>query len=398
MVSYRALLQTLEAVLLHGPDALPGSQRGDFSHALQVFEDDFRNLLARPPPRPEDRAQVLSREVRLPDSPPTVLDDQDAEIVLKLSHDFHLNEIDCVSLLVATHQEWSIVGRAPLEIVRLASGLYLTERRSLLTALHLLLRLVVLEEELVDPGVAAEVREYVQRLLQQGGLRARILALIKELPREEPAGAGGPGTEPYVMDTREALVQRRNVAQRERLLLAQCLVYTCLIRRIGPAEAKEMYALLADTVADCARSPDPILFRIAYTMMFALMSALVSDSLSSSASSASSADDDLPPQLAPDATFCREFQDLVTARPAAAGSSSSGGRGASADGVLAVVRLTWATCLSSSPAAARACLDTPTLLAALRFLSHDVLPAAVFQVGRPFSPPYLPLFLHPFVA
>lgn len=51
--------------------------------------------------------------------------------------------------------------------------------------------------------------------------------------REEPAGLGGPGVEPYVMDSRGALVQRRNVIQKERLSLCHCLVLTCLIVRIS---------------------------------------------------------------------------------------------------------------------------------------------------------------------
>lgn len=32
-------------------------------------------------PKAEDRQQVLSKEVRLPNAPPTILDNQDAEIV-----------------------------------------------------------------------------------------------------------------------------------------------------------------------------------------------------------------------------------------------------------------------------------------------------------------------------
>ena len=56
---------------------------------------------------------------------------------------------------------------------------------------------------------------------------------MQELNREEPAGLGGPGVEPYVMDSRGALVQRRNVIQKERLSLCHCLVLTCLIVRIS---------------------------------------------------------------------------------------------------------------------------------------------------------------------
>ncbi|CAL1359219.1 unnamed protein product [Linum trigynum] len=38
-------------------------------------------LLGYPPPKQSDRAQVQSKEVRLPDSPPISLDDQDVQIV-----------------------------------------------------------------------------------------------------------------------------------------------------------------------------------------------------------------------------------------------------------------------------------------------------------------------------
>lgn len=43
--------------------------------------------------------------MRLPNAPPTLLDEQDVQIALKLSDDFNLNELDCVELLIACHQE-----------------------------------------------------------------------------------------------------------------------------------------------------------------------------------------------------------------------------------------------------------------------------------------------------
>jgi hypothetical protein len=42
--------------------------------------------------------------------------------------------------------------------------------------------------------------------------------------------------EPYVMDSRGVLVQRRNVIQKERLSICHCLVLTCLIVRISTLE------------------------------------------------------------------------------------------------------------------------------------------------------------------
>eukprot|EP00850_Spirogloea_muscicola_P026656 SM009104S24549 [mRNA] locus=s9104:8:415:+ [translate_table: standard] len=80
--------------------------RAALAAALRACEADLRNLLAREPPKAADRAQVASGEVRLPGGgSPTALDEQDSHIALKLSDDYALNEVDCVSLLVATHQE-----------------------------------------------------------------------------------------------------------------------------------------------------------------------------------------------------------------------------------------------------------------------------------------------------
>lgn len=373
MVSYRALLHLTEAAV-HGP--VDSKLRGDLLYALQACKDDVRDLLAHNPPRAADRAQVVAKEVRLPDSPPTVLDDQDVEIVLKLSRDLHLNEVDCVALLVATHQEWSIEGRDPLEVVRLAAGLWMTERRSLLTVLHIILRVVVLQGE-VDPDLAAAIGQYVQELMGSG-VRSRMLALLRELNREEPAGLGGPGAEPFVMDVRGSLVLRQNVVQRERLLLAQCLVYAGLIVRINSTEAVDMFNLLKDCAADWSHHHDPVKLQIAYTILFALINALVSDSLGSAL--------DTPPLLAPDASFRKQFQHLVMAKvPSPPFVESS----------IAVIRLAWAVFLSNTKeyapagtapdedAAARACLETSSLQAAFKFLTDDILGSATYQNTDP---------------
>ncbi|XVF19516.1 hypothetical protein REPUB_Repub11eG0117300 [Reevesia pubescens] len=50
-----------------------------------------------------------------------------------------------------------------------------------------------------------------------------------ELKREEPAGLGGPLFEQYLLDSRGALVERRAVVCRERLILGHCLILSVLI-------------------------------------------------------------------------------------------------------------------------------------------------------------------------
>lgn len=59
---------------------------------------------------------------------------------MKLSDELHLNEIDSVRLLVSSNQEWGLMGRDPLEIQRLATGLWYTGRRDLTSTLYTLLR------------------------------------------------------------------------------------------------------------------------------------------------------------------------------------------------------------------------------------------------------------------
>lgn len=54
---------------------------------------------------------------------------------------------------------------------------------------------------------------------------------VQELNREEPAGLGGPNCELYILDSRGALVERRAVVSRERLILTHCLVLSVLIVR-----------------------------------------------------------------------------------------------------------------------------------------------------------------------
>ncbi|CAH9088046.1 unnamed protein product [Cuscuta europaea] len=300
MVSPKLLLSLIESSLL-GPTPAPPSQRVELLHAVRHSMSSLRSLLSYPPPKPSDRAQVQSKEVRLSDSGRISLDDQDVQIALKLSDDLHLNEVDCVRLLISANQEWGLLGRDPLEILRLAAGLWYTERRDLITALYTLLRAVVLDQG-VDVDLVADLYRYLEDLIN-GGVRKRLITLIKELNREEPAGLGGPNCDLYVLDSRGALVERKAVVARERLILAHCLVLSVLIVRASPTDIKDILSVLKDSAVDLSCNTDTLKHQITHGLLFSLVVSLVSHALSSVLDKASI--------LTQDISFRNEFQETV---------------------------------------------------------------------------------------
>lgn len=321
MVSPKQLLSIIESSLL-GPSPPTPAQWVELIHAIRSSLSSLQSLLSFPPPKPSDRAQVQSKEVRLPDSPPISLDDQDVQIALKLSDDLHLNEIDCVRLLVSANQEWGLMGREPLEILRLAEGLWYTERRDLITALYTLLRAVVLDQGL-EADLVVDIQKYLEDLINTG-LRQRLISLMKELNREEPAGLGGPHSERYVLDSRGALVERRAVVFRERLILGHCLVLSVLVVRTSPKDVKDLFSTLKDCAAELNGSSDTIKYQITFSILFSLVIAFISDALGTVPDKAS--------VLCRDATFRREFQEIVIAS----------GNDPIAEGFVDVIRLAWA--------------------------------------------------------
>ncbi|KAJ0091057.1 hypothetical protein Patl1_13095 [Pistacia atlantica] len=321
MVSPKQLLSIIESTLL-GPSPPSPAQRVELIHAVRNSLPSFQPLLSYPPPKPSDRAQLQSREVRLPDSPPISLDDQDVQIASKLSDDLHLNEIDCVHLLVSANQEWGFMGREPLEVLRLASGLWYTGRRDLITALYVLLRAVVLDQGL-EEDIVAEISKFLENLIN-GGLRQRLISLIKELNREEPSGLGGPLCERYVLDSRGALVEQRAVVCRERLILGHCLVLSVLVVRTNQKDVKDAFSALKDSGAELNESNDTLKHQITFSLLFFLVIALISDALS--------AVPDRSSLLSCDASFRKEFHEIVMA----AGSDLN------VEGFVGCVRLAWA--------------------------------------------------------
>ncbi|KAJ0815972.1 putative nucleoporin [Helianthus annuus] len=320
MVSAKQLLSTIESTLL-GSTPSP-SQRIELIHAIRHSLPSLRSLLSFPPPKASDRAQVESKEVRLPDSGLIPLDDQDVQIALKLSDDLHLNEIDCVRLLVSANQEWGLQGRGPLDILRLTSGLWYTERRDLITALYTLLRAIVLDQGL-EADLQADILKYVEDLINSG-LRQRLISLIKELNREEPAGLGGPNSERYILDSRGALVERRAVVCRERLILSHCLVLSLLVVRASPKDVKDIFTTLKDSAGDISGSTDIVKNQITFSLLFSLIISLISDALSASPDEMSI--------LSRDASFRRDFHETVMAI----------GNDQIIEGCMHCVRLAWA--------------------------------------------------------
>ncbi|GLJ05177.1 hypothetical protein SUGI_0012850 [Cryptomeria japonica] len=374
MVSYRQLLSLVESVVLGSEQPLP-HQRSELIHTLRKCLPNFMSFLEYPGPRASDRSQVLSKEVRLPNAPPTILDDQDVQIALKLSEDLNLNEIDCVSLLVAAHQEWGLLGRVPLEILRLSAGLWFTERIALITTLLTLLRVAVLDEG-VDNDLVVDIQNFLEELFKSG-LRQRLITIIKELNRDEPAGSGGPHADRYVLDSRGTLVQRYTVVQRERLSLSQCLVFSVLVVRISSEELKDILSLLKDCAGDTDDFQSIVKLQIAYTILFVLVTALMSDALSGSQD---------PSVFSLDSDFRREFQGTVMSTV----------NDAKIEGFMNVVRLSWAVFImltfdgtvgrvaasvarAADAADIRSCLECACANNAFKFLLTRILRTAAFQ-------------------
>lgn len=375
MVSARQLLSAVESSLL-GPSPPSPAQRIELMHCIRSSLSSFHSLLSYPPPKPSDRSQVQSREVRLPDSPPISLDDQDVKIALKLSDDLHLNEIDCVRLLVSANQEWSLMGREPSEILRLAAGLWYTERRDLIMALYTLLRAVVLDQGL-DVDLVADIQKYLEHLIR-AGLRQRLISLIKELNRDEPAGLGGPLCERYLLDSRGALVERQAVVSRERLILGHCLVLSVLVVRAGPEDVKDIFLALKDSATELSERNGTLKHQITFSLLFSLVITFTSDALGTVPDRSS--------VLSRDASFRKEFHEIVMATCT----------DLNVEGFVGGVRLVWAVhlmliydefaasetvsnMLSNDLGYIKSCLDSVFSNNVFQFLTDKVVGTAAYQ-------------------
>ncbi|KAJ6407528.1 hypothetical protein OIU84_010921 [Salix udensis] len=370
MVSPKQLLSTIESTLLN-PSPPSASERVELMHAIRSSLPSLQALVFYPPPKPSDRAQIVqSKEVRLPDSPAISLDDQDVQIALKLSDDLHLNEIECVRLLVSANQEWGLMAREPLEILRLAAGLWYTERRDLITALHMLLRAVVLDRGLED-DIVSDIQKYLEDLIN-GGLRQRLISLIKELNLEEPAGFGGPLSEHYVLDSRGALVERQAVVCRERLILGHCLVLSVLVVRTSPKDVKDIFNCLKDSAAEPVEGTNTLKHQITFSLLFSLVIAFISDALS--------AVPDKGSILSHDASFRKEFHEIVMAA----------GNNPNVEGIVGVVRLAWCVHLmlindvvsassSNNSGYVNSCLEFIFSHNVFQFLLDNILRTAAYQ-------------------
>ncbi|KAI3443822.1 hypothetical protein Pfo_000487 [Paulownia fortunei] len=377
MVPPKQLLSVIESTLL-GRTPPTAAQRIELIHAIRHSLPSLKALLSYPPPKPSDRAQVQSKEVRLPDAGPISLDDQDVQIALKLSEDLHLNEIDCVRLLVSANQEWGLLGREPLEIFRLSAGLWYTERRDLLTAIYMLLRAIVLDQGL-EADLVSDIQSYLQDLFTSR-LRQRLVSLIKELRREEPMGLGGPNSESYILDSRGALVERKAVISRERLIIGHCLVLSILVERASSKDVIDIFIALKESAGEYNGATDSLKHQITYSLLFSLVIALISDALSTAP--------DKVPVLSRDASFRHEFNEIVMVA----------GNDPVVEGFVDCVRLAWvvhlilvqdgndakemiASTLSNDTKSILSCLEVIFANNVFQFWLDKILRTAAYQVG-----------------
>ncbi|KAK6156483.1 hypothetical protein DH2020_010731 [Rehmannia glutinosa] len=375
MVTPKQLLSVIESTLL-GRTPPTAAKRIEFIHPIRHSLPSLKTLLSYPPPKLSDRTQVQSKEVRLPDAGPISLDDQDVQIALKLSEDLHLNEIDCVRLLVSANQEWGLLGREPLEIFRLGAGLWYTERRDLLTAIYMLLRAVVLDQGL-EADLVADIHSFLQDLFSSG-LRQRLISLIKELRREEPTGLGGPNSERYILDSRGALVERKAVISRERLIIGHCLVLSILVERARSKDVKDIFLALKESAGEYSGATDSLKHQITYSLLFSLVIAFISDALSTAP--------DKVPVLSHDASFRHDFYEIVMVA----------GNDPVVEGFVDCVRLAWvvhlilvqdgndsnemiATTLSNDMKNIRSCLDVIFANNVFQFWLDKILRTAAYQ-------------------
>jgi nuclear pore complex protein Nup205 len=370
----RELLAVVEAALL-GPSPPSPAQRVELLHAVRDAAPAFRALLSYPGPKASDRTQVEAKEVRLPDMPPITLDDTDVQTALKLSDELNLNEIECVRLLVDANREWVLYGREPLEIYRLAAGLWYMERRDLITSLYILLRSVVLDQGL-DADLMYEIQNQMEALFIEG-LGQRIITLVKELNREESTGVGQPSSEHYVLDFRGALVERRAIVSRERLSLSHCLALSALIKLMSPREVKDVFSLLKDCAAEVNENSS-VELQITYGVLFSLVVTFVSDALSTS--------HEKPSLSSSDSSFRRDFHELVMRSD----------NNLTIEGFVGVVRLAWAVhlMLTQDRSSARdtltsssrdvtdiwACLEIICRQNSFQFLQERIMQTAAYKV------------------
>ncbi|XWS17148.1 hypothetical protein CRYUN_Cryun33cG0043500 [Craigia yunnanensis] len=159
---------------------------------------------------------------------------------------------------------------------------------------------VVLDQGL-EADLVADIQKYLEDLIN-AGLRQRLISLIKEHNREEPAGLGGPLSEQYVLDSRGALVERRAVLCRERLILGHCLVLSVLVVRTSTKDVKDIFSALKDSAAELSENKDTLKHQITNSLLFSLIIAFISDTLSAVSDKSSI--------LSHDASFRKEFHEI----------------------------------------------------------------------------------------
>ncbi|XP_004305847.1 PREDICTED: uncharacterized protein LOC101295739 [Fragaria vesca subsp. vesca] len=331
------LRSAISATLLHGgAPAPPAAERRELKDAMTKSIPSFQSLLDYEPPSDSgDRAELEGIEIP---------DGFDEDLALEMSHRLHLNVSDCMRFIRSAYQEWASIGGSPQDIIKHAERLWFKERRDLLENLYTILRIQVLGP--VEPEIRSDIANFLESILRSG-LRQRILSLLKDVNREEPAELVGPHSEPRVLDSSGILVQQEDVLSLEKLILGHCLCLSTLVVDSPQADIKEILLSLIDCVSYLHHTTRQ---QVAFSLLFSIVIPFVADSPS--------------PSTLED-SFKNEFLETVMAT----------GRDQNVEGFLGCIRLAWAAhmIVTQDLDHLDSCLELVFMNNVFQFISDEIL-------------------------
>ncbi|XP_040371230.1 nuclear pore complex protein NUP205 [Rosa chinensis] len=348
-MSSNRLRKVISATLLCGGGSSPTpSERRELNEALNESITSFQSLLAFTGPSDSSRAEL--DEIEMPDS---LNNDEDIEMVLDMSDELHLNVTHCVRLIQSAHLEWASIGGAPQDILKHAIRLWFKERREILEDLYTLLRTAVLDQ--VEPEIQSDLVKFLENIFSNG-LRQRILSLLKELNREEPADLVGPHSEPCVLDSSGVLVRREDVLSLEKLILGHCLCLSTLVVGSTQDDIKEIFLSLKDCLSYLGHRTTR--HQVAVSLLFSIVIAFVSGSPNASI-------------VTLEDSFKNEFHEIVMAT----------GCDPNVEGFIGCIRLAWAAhmIVTQDLDHLDSCLELVFQKNVFQFISDGILGTAAYQ-------------------
>ncbi|CAK0757624.1 hypothetical protein CVIRNUC_002556 [Coccomyxa viridis] len=365
--NYRDLLDLVRSIDGRGirPDG------ADIEQRLAESKPVFQSLLRYKGSSAESRRQI---ESRTPSTPLGILelDASDVTETLLMSDELKLDEIHCLLCLLTSHEERADV------TAEAGAGIYFTERRALVEALHHLLQLHALPDADAAKDIQSAADSFVESLLSEtSGGRSIMIARLVELIGDDNLEPQPGARLTAVVDDRGALVERQTLVMAERTLLCECLVYTC---KIKPPSLPADIAAIADLLHHLALrtrgrgAADMAAWQQASSVLAALVQAL------------------LPvegPEGMPDEADEQRLGKLAGEPKEGQLASRLERGGAPQDGFAAVARLAWSLLLAQyGPATTReravAGVHQAIEVGALGFLGSSIVRGAFFEDELPF--------------